>query len=271
MKLAVNQATLMKTSMEDFLRAISAAGFEGVELRRDQTFEYLETHSVDDLNSLLHEYNLECITFNAVELFSLCPKNEFERILKYTERLMEIGMQIGCNTIITVPSFMDKALGDKLVIVKTVERLKYLSKLAARYSFKLGFEPLGFPNCSVRKLDLALKIINHEDTPEMGLIIDTFHFFVGEHSINELEKIPIEQLWLIHLNDAIEKPFKELQDSHRVLPCQGFFNLEMFVDKLKEIGYDKWISLELFNEELWTQDPNRVATDAYESIKSLIE
>ena len=38
MRLAVNQATLMKTDMELFLRAISIAGFKGVELRRDETF-----------------------------------------------------------------------------------------------------------------------------------------------------------------------------------------------------------------------------------------
>ena len=75
---------------------------------------------------------------------------------------------------------------------------------------------------------------------------------------------------LIHLNDAIEKPFRELQDSNRVLPCQGFFNLEMFVKKLKEIGYDKWISLELFNEKIWENDPYKVAIDSMASLKKLI-
>lgn len=270
MKLAINQATLMKTSMESFLEETSGAGFEGVELRRHQIFEYLKSHSVNELSFLLKRNELDCITFNAVELFSLCPQNEFEHILKYTEQLMEIGIQIDCKTIITVPSFMEKPIDDKLIIVKTVERLKQISKLAAIYDFKLGFEPLGFPNCSVRKLDLALKIINHDDLPEMGLIIDTFHFFVGEHSISELNKIPLEKLWLIHINDAIQKPFKELQDSHRVLPFQGFFNLQLFIDKVKEIGYNGWLSLELFNEKLWELSPTQVTKEAMISLKKLI-
>lgn len=257
--------------MPIFLEAISKAGFQGVELRRDQTFEFLANNTVEDLHTLLKKNNLECITFNAVELFSLCPQNEFERILKYTKRLMKIGTQIGCDMIITVPSFINNALGDSVIIVKTIERLKRLGKLAARYSFQLGFEPLGFPNCSVRNIDLALKIINHEDLPEMGLVIDTFHFFVGEHSINNLEKIPLEKLWLIHVNDAIEKPLKELQDSHRVLPCQGIFNLKMFVEKLKEMGYDKWLSLELFNERMWELDPFKVAEDSMTSLMKLMD
>lgn len=271
MKLAVNQATLMKTPMEIFLKAISIAGFKGVELRRDETFNYLENHAVEDLKRNLDENDLECITFNAIELFSLCSEKEFKRILEYTERLMIIGNQIDCDTIIAVPSFLENPnMSNAKIISKTVERLKILARMAESYGFKLGFEPLGFPNCSVRKIDMALKIIENDELPEMGLIIDTFHYFVGEHSINDLDKIEPEKLWLIHINDAIEKPFKELQDSNRVLPCQGFFNLEMFINKLKAIGYNKWISLELFNQKLWEEDPYKVAKDSMNSLNKLL-
>lgn len=258
----------MKTPMETFLKAIAKAGFQGVELRRDETFTYLDNHSIDNLKTKLEELNLDCITFNAVELFSLCPEKEFERILSYTERLMKIGNQIGCDTIITVPSFLEEPLSDAKIYTHTIERLEILAVLAEKFDFKLGFEPLGFLNCSVRKIDMALRII--DEFPNIGLIIDTFHYFVGEHSINELDNIELDKLWLIHINDAIEKPFEELLDFHRVLPCQGFFNLKMFVNKLKEIGYDKWVSLELFNEKIWEEDPYKVAIDSMDSLKKLI-
>ena len=272
MKLAVNQATLMKTPMALFLGAISKAGFEGVELRRDETFAYLTDHSVEDLKDLLTKNNLDCITFNAMELFSLCPEKEFQRILYYSEKLMIIGNKIGCDTIIAVPSFLDEPfISESKIITQTVDRLKIIAILAENYTFKIGFEPLGFPNCSVRKIETALKIIEYENLLDMGLIIDTFHFFISEHSIEELETIELEKLWLIHINDAIEKPFNELQDFHRVLPCQGFFNLEMFVDKLKDIGYDKWLSLELFNEQKWEEDPYKVAEDGITSLKRLLK
>ncbi len=273
MKLAINQATLMKTPMEIFLNAISKAGFQGVELRRDETFKYLENNSIEDLKSNLVSNHLECITFNAIELFSLCSEKEFEKILNYTEKLMFIGNQIDCDTIITVPSFLeDSSMSDSKIISKTVERLKILAKLAEKYDFKLGFEPLGFPNCSVRKINMALKIITNKELPDIGLVIDTFHFFVGEHSINDLNDIPLEKIWLIHINDAIEKPFKELQDSHRVLPKKkGFFNLKIFLQKLKEIGYNRWISLELFNEDIWKQDPYQIAKESMISIKKIMK
>ncbi len=271
MKLAINQATLMKTPMETFLKSIATAGFEGVELRRDETFEYLKKNSVEALKGLLNKNNLKCITFNAVELFSLCPEKEFNRILDYTERLMIIGNQIGCDTIITVPSFLEEvSMSEAKIVSRTTERLKIISNLAEKYSFKLGFEPLGFLNCSVRKIDMALKIINDKNLPNMGLIIDTFHFFIGEHSIDELDAIKPEELWLIHINDAIKKPLEELNDSDRVLPGNDFFNLEMFIKQLKDNSYNDWISLELFNEQLWNEDPYIVAKNSMRSLKQLI-
>lgn len=272
MKFAVNQATLMKTPMDAFLNAISKAGFQGVELRRDETFAYLKENTVKDLNKLLEDNDLTCVTFNAVELFSLCPEQEFKGILEYTERLMNIGNQIGCNTIITVPSFLgENLMNAEEIVSKTVNRLRILANLAEKYDFKMGFEPLGFLNCSVRKIDLALEIIKSEDLPEMGLVIDTFHFFVGEHSIDELEKIELEKLWLVHINDAIEKPIDELKDLHRVLPGQGFFDLKMFVNKLNSIGYHKWISLELFNETIWKKNPYKIAKNSMGSILHLFK
>lgn len=272
MKLAVNQATLMKTPMDVFLKAISDAGFTGVELRRDQTFEFLKKNSIADLKRLLKDNNLECISFNAVELFSLCSEDEFQSILLYTERLMEIGNQIECGMIITVPSFVPETpLSEDIIVSKTEDRLKILADLASIHEFKLGFEPLGFPNCSVRKLDMALKIIESEGLPKMGLVIDTFHFFVGEHAIGELDSVELEKLWLIHINDSIKRPINELQDSHRVLPGQGFFSLDLFIQKLKQIGYDKWISLELFNEKLWQEEPYRIAKESMEALRKIIK
>ncbi len=261
----------MKTPMEIFLNAISNAGFEGVELRRDETFAYLKNHTVQDLKGNLEDNNLDCITFNAIELFSLCPVKEFESILEYTEKLMIIGNQIGCDTIIAVPSFLDDLIISKSKIIsKTVRRLKILTQLAENYNFKLGFEPLGFVNCSVRKIDMALKVIEDFDlTQKIGLIIDTFHYFVGNHSINDLDSIPLDKLWLIHINDAIKKPFNELEDSNRVIPSQGFFNLEEFIQKLKEIGYNGWVSLELFNEKLWGENPFTGAYNFMHSLKEL--
>jgi 2-keto-myo-inositol isomerase len=271
MKLAINQATLMKTPMDVFLEAISKAGFEGVELRRDETFEYLKNNSIQDLNSLLETNNLECITFNAIELFSLCTEIEFQKILDYTERLMKIGVAIGCNTIIAVPSFLEGAsVIEGEMIAQTVDRLRIIAEVAKKYDFEVEFEPLGFLTCSVRKIDLALKIIENENLPEMGLVIDTFHYFLGEHAPEDVKNVDVNKIWLIHINDSIEKPLDQLRDEDRVMPADGFFDLKSFIENLKLIGYDGWMSIELFNKKLWEKDPYVVSVNAMSSLKKFL-
>ena len=270
MKAAINQATLMKAPMEEFLHTISEAGFIGVELRRDETFAYLETHSVSDLKELLTRYNLKVISWNAIELFSLCDEKEFQGMVEYSERLMKIGQEIGCDMIIAVPSFTDKAeVPPEQYFSRTVERFQALRSLAANYNFRMGFEPLGFPNCSVRKINLALKILieaEKDGLPPSGLIIDTFHFFLGEHKCEDLGKIPLDRLWLIHFNDCVERALDTLQDHDRVWIGDGFFDLLGFYNQLQKIGYDDFLSLELFNEEYWTWDTYKAAKHAYGSL-----
>ena len=45
--------------------------------------------------------------------------------------------------------------------------------------------------------------------------------------------------------------------------------LKEIFTRLKEKGYDSTMSLELFNEELWAQDPLTVITTGLERMRSL--
>jgi len=274
MKISMNQATMMKTPMDKFLRAISEAGFDGVELRRDETFAYLEEHSVKDLSELLEQNDLEVVSWNAIELFSLCPQKEFEWMLDYSERLMKIGNEIGCDLIIAVPSFTDDAIVEKEQYEDlTVRRFQTLRKLADDYEFRMGFEPLGFPNNSVRNVKKAVRIMEKAEEDGLdpsGLVIDTFHYFLAHTSPQTLKDIPEDRLWLVHCNDAIKKPLDELQDEDRVHMGDGFFELEEFFGVLRDIDCDKYLSVEMFNQDYWNQDPREVARKSMEHLKKFL-
>jgi 2-keto-myo-inositol isomerase len=270
-KLSINQATMMKTPMEDFLQSISAAGFEGVELRRDETFAYLENHSVQELKDLLDAANLKVVSWNAIELFSLCNDDAFQGMCDYTERLMQIGNEIGCDLIIAVPSFANQSVfPEDQMMSKTIERFQVLRALADKYTFRMGFEPLGFPNNSIRTIPQAMEVLQgaeEDGLPPSGLIIDTFHFFLAEQPANDLLTIPLDRLWLIHLDDCVEKPLDELQDGDRVWPGEGFFDLKGVAAALKKMKYNGYISLELFNPEYWTMDPAEAAETSFQTTK----
>ncbi|MHA1699873.1 MAG: sugar phosphate isomerase/epimerase family protein [Promethearchaeota archaeon] len=268
---ALNQATLMKASLPIFLESVARAGYNGIEFRKDLVFNYLKDSSIPDLKKLLEHYHLTVHSWNAIELFSLCSEQEFNSILEYTERLMEIGKEIKCELIIAVPSFTNEfSLPRSKIIKKTVKRFQSIRKLAAGFDFKVGFEPLGFPTCSVRKIDDALEILelSEEDgLPESGLVIDTFHFFLAGYKPGDLLSVPRDRVWLVHFNDAIRKPLSTLQDGDRVFPGDGFFNLDGFSQALNDSRYDGVISLELFNEDYWNADPFEIAKVGLDRLK----
>jgi sugar phosphate isomerase/epimerase len=50
---------------------------------------------------------------------------------------------------------------------------------------------------------------------------------------------------------------------------KGQINLAEEIAVLKEKGYDKTMSLELFNADLWVQDPLEVITEGLSRMKTL--
>jgi sugar phosphate isomerase/epimerase len=48
-------------------------------------------------------------------------------------------------------------------------------------------------------------------------------------------------------------------------------NLEQYCDQLTSIGYAGWLSLELFREDLWVQEPLSVAKLGLEKMRLVAE
>ncbi len=55
------------------------------------------------------------------------------------------------------------------------------------------------------------------------------------------------------------------------MPGDGVIDLKLFCDQLRAIGYDKCLSLELFNREYWEQDPEEVARIGLEKMRAVAE
>ena len=91
--------------------------------------------------------------------------------------------------------------------------------------------------------------------------------FVKEHQGEYHDAIAIFQF-----NDApASPPMEELKDSDRVFPGDGILPLEKSLQDLRDIGYERCISLELYNPSYWERDPLSVAIEGREKTLSVIE
>jgi sugar phosphate isomerase/epimerase len=101
---------------------------------------------------------------------------------------------------------------------------------------------------------------------------DPFHIFRGGGSIESIGKLKPEQIAIFHFNDApVHPPRARQSDADRVMPGDGHLDLKRILQLLRQIGYNRWLSLELFREDLWAKNPRDVAREGLEKMRAVAE
>lgn len=263
MKLALNGATTMKADLATDIRVAHTAGFDFVEIWAAKLRKFLRTKSAADLRKLFDENALEPLSINSIEHVTFRPPAEFEAIKAECEELSALAAELRCPYIVVVPGRLpEQAPSLEEIIDESVRVLTELSDIAGRHGIGLGFEFLGQTDCSVQTLELADEIVRRVDRPNVGLVIDSFHFYAGGSTFDMIEGIAPESLFIFHINDAENLPREQLRDSHRLLPGLGILPLAEMSQAFKRIGYDRVASVEIFRPEYWESDPLKLALEA---------
>src|SRR5712672_4206207 len=104
MKLSFNGATTMKADLETDIRAAGAAGFEYLEIWAAKLREFLKTHSVSDLKTLLGQNGVKPLSINSVEYVTFRDATAYVQIRIECEELRAIGEAIACPYVVVVPA-----------------------------------------------------------------------------------------------------------------------------------------------------------------------
>jgi 2-keto-myo-inositol isomerase len=156
------------------------------------------------------------------------------------------------------------------VLDESAHVLDELARLAEAYGVALAFEFLGQTDCSVQTLELAAEIVGRVRRANVGLVIDSFHFYAGGSTLESLAALDAAKLFIFHINDAEDLPRAELEDRHRLLPGLGILPLKQMIDALRGIGYERVVSVEIFRPEYWERDPHELARAAHEATARVI-
>ena len=262
MKLALNGATTMNADLETDIRAASEAGFDCLEIWASKLRVFLESHSAADLNNLFAANGLEPYGINSIERITFRDAAGHEALLAECEDLCRTAADIRCPYIVVVPSPLPADTGWREVIEESARVLSQLGSIAEECGIGLAFEFLGQTDCSVQTLALADEIVQRVNRENVGLVIDSFHFYAGGSTIDSIAALDPDHLFIFHINDAENRPREKLEDKHRLLPGLGILPLTDIVRALKGIGYDRVASVEIFRPEYWERDPFELARAA---------
>ncbi|HSK70244.1 MAG TPA: sugar phosphate isomerase/epimerase [Pyrinomonadaceae bacterium] len=262
MKLALNGATTMRADLETDIKAASAAGFELIEIWAAKLREFLKANTVADLKRLLGEADLQPYSINSIEHITFRADKDYAKIKAECEDLSKIAGEIGCPYVVVVPGKLPENASKEEIIEESVKVLNELADIAEKQNVGLAFEFLGQTDCSVQTLDLAKEIVEQVGRENIGLVIDTFHFYAGNSSFEAIETLNPDKLFIFHINDSENLPKEDLTDAHRLYPGLGILPLQEIKKRFDQIGYDRMASIEIFRPEYWNEDPFEVAKQA---------
>jgi 2-keto-myo-inositol isomerase len=271
MKPALNGATTMKADLATDVRVARAAGFDYLEIWAAKLRQFLKEHSVGDLKTLFSESGLKPLSINSIDHITFCDAAAYTQIRAQCEELSSIAAAIGCPYIVVVPGpFPPGGLSSYEVIEETVQVLRELASIGERHGVSLAFEFLGQKDCSVQTLGLADEIVVKVNRRNIGLVIDSFHFYTGGSTVKMIDAIDPKRLFIFHINDAEDLPSSQLTDAHRLLPGLGTLPLKEIIEALRRIGYDGFASVEIFRPEYWERDPFELARDAKAAVEKVL-
>src|SRR5262249_54543172 len=139
-----------------------------------------------------------------------------------------------------------------------VVSLAEAGRWAQAFDVRLGLEFRGSATfCS--SLDTALALVGQCGEPNVGVVLDVFHYYTGPSKFDDLALLTPQALAHVQLCDLAGVPRELATDADRILPGEGDFHLGPIVELLRRVGYDGWVSLELFNPVLWQAKPSQVA------------
>ena len=263
MKLALNGATTMRADLATDLLAAQTAGYDYLEIWAAKLRAFLKQNSVADLQALFNKHQVPPLSINSIEHITFRDETAYQQVKQQCHELCSIAAQINCPYVVVVPGRLPASGANETEIkTESVRVLNELADIAAAYNVSLAFEFLGQKDCSVQTLAQANEIVKAVDRQNVGLIIDSFHFYAGGSSIDMIESVAPDSIYVFHLNDSEDRPREELEDRHRLYPGSGILPLHEMFRAFRRIGYDRVASIEIFRPEYWEMDPIRVARAA---------
>jgi len=266
-RMSLNDITIRQAPFAERFSITREAGYSGIEFRIDEARDYAKEHGgLDSVLDLLHRNGLR---FDQALLLREClsatHQKERNRFLKEAEGIFGDAKYLGGKTVLACSTFGQADL-------KAAPGLfAELCDLAATIGISLALEFIGWAE-TIKDIRTALEIIEKAGRKNGGIYYDTLHHHFGGSTLRDLEKLPTEYIFGVHLADArnLNLHSMEIGRRHRLFPGQGEIPISEIVKILYAKGYHSFFALEIFNDEYVKRAALDVAREGFESMAKVL-
>jgi fructoselysine 3-epimerase len=277
MKLAFSTNAYTRFSLDIALRDIAAAGFGGVEILADTPHAYpdqIDAAFTDRIRNVLEDTGLAVSNVNAncsfgywkdappepyfePSLISPNPQYRADRI-RMIEKTLNFARDIGAQNISITSGRLLGGMPPQTAAKQFVESMKPVLDLAEDLAIDVGIECE--PGLFVEYVAELREWIDRLDSPRLGANLDVGHCQVIGESIPHAVRLMNGRIWNLHVEDIPGRKH------YHMIPGEGSLDWIGLRDSLRQIGYDRFASVELYTH---TADPQTAARRSFEFLRKL--
>jgi 3-dehydroshikimate dehydratase len=257
----------MPGALAEKLGAAAEAGFQGVELfENDLTYFDGRPEDVRDLAASL---GLEIVALQPFRDFEGLPEALRAKAFERAKRKFELMGRLGTPLLLVCSSISPEASGDMGQIAAD---LRELGELASQFGVSVGYEALAWGR-HINDYRQAWEAVERAGHERVGVILDSFHMLAPHLPTEAIARIPAERIALVQTADApgIAMDLLFLSRHFRCFPGQGDLPVAAMLHELDAIGYDGWLSHEIFSDDFRAASTRRIAIDGMRSFLWLEE
>ena len=256
MKLAFSTNAYLNFSFAEAVRRLAGIGYRGVEIMADVPHAwpaYLLPEQKQAIRDALAANDLRVSNVNAFMMHAVNdqrqkywhpswiePDPHYRQVrIDHTMRTLTLAKELGSRCITTEPGgpLEGRKWSDCLTLF--VEMLKPVVEHAEKEGVMLLVEPE--PDLLIETADQYLEFASRIQSPMLGLNFDIGHFFcVKDEPAPTVHKLK-DYIRHVHLEDIAAT-----RVHHHLIPGEGVIDFGSTLRALKEVGYDGWVTVELY-------------------------
>ncbi len=268
MKPCISEATTMPSTFVQDVENFAAVGAPAMEVWLTKLENAVAERPAEDLRKLATDRGIQLVAASYQGGLLLAQGQARAAHFDHFKRRLNLCQEFGIGTMLLAADFVHQV--GRIEMERAVVSLKQAAQWAAGFGVRLALEFRG-SDTFCASLDTALLLTRHCAEPNVGINLDLFHYYKGPSKLEDLDRLAKADLAFVQLCDVAGVPRELMSDSDRVLPGDGDFQFKPILTRLRKIGYDGWISLELLNPVLWQSNPTHLLELGLSSLKRVMD
>ncbi|GIE99300.1 sugar phosphate isomerase/epimerase family protein [Paractinoplanes rishiriensis] len=263
---SLNQATTKRWPLEDLVAGCVKAGVPAVGLWREEVAEY----GLDKAAALVRDAGLEVSSLCRSGFFQLPDWRDSNR------QAIDEAHALGTDTLVLVSGGLPEGSRDidgarRHIGDAIGELVPYAKAAGVRLAIEALHPMFCSDRCVVATLGQALQLAAPYPADTVGVVIDTYHLWWDDQVWRLIEVAGREgRIHSFQLADWIT-PLPEGVLLGRGLPGTGSVDMRRFATAVREAGYEGYVEVEVFHEDVWSRPGAEVLDEAYAGYRAAVE